>query len=192
MRAQAGAIDRPNLFLAGVGACFLLFPRRRYMGFPSSSGAEFMQYLVTDRIVSPPEYEHLYTEALAHMPNSYFVNDYRQSFACIPALSDDERRARRAAYGVPANAVVYAMFNQLYKIAPEIFASWMRILKVSVTSLRLCRGRSWRLFQLTISRTPPGGTKFGPMAVAMAGVCLREFASRRNLAWHRPRVQDNI
>ena len=50
-----------------------------YMGFPGTSGAKYIDYLVTDRVTSPPELAHVYTEALLWMPHSYFVNDHRQA-----------------------------------------------------------------------------------------------------------------
>ena len=51
-----------------------------YMGFPGTMGADFLDYLVTDAVVSPPELEWAYHEKLLRMPHSYFVNDHRQSF----------------------------------------------------------------------------------------------------------------
>lgn len=51
-----------------------------YMGFPGSMGADFIDYLVTDRVTSPPELAHLYYEKLLWMPHSYFVNDHKQVF----------------------------------------------------------------------------------------------------------------
>ncbi|KAL1523648.1 hypothetical protein AB1Y20_018583 [Prymnesium parvum] len=51
-----------------------------YMGFPGTMGADFIDYLVTDRSTSPPELAWVYHEKLLWMPNSYFCNDHRQSF----------------------------------------------------------------------------------------------------------------
>ncbi len=44
--------------------------------YPGTSGAAFIDYLVTDRVVTPPEQQHLYTEKLVFMPWSYQVNHY--------------------------------------------------------------------------------------------------------------------
>ncbi|KAL3931678.1 MAG: hypothetical protein SGPRY_001020 [Prymnesium sp.] len=51
-----------------------------YMGFPGTMGADFIDYLVTDRSASPPHLSWVYHEKLLYMPNSYFCNDHRQSF----------------------------------------------------------------------------------------------------------------
>lgn len=104
-----------------------------YMGFPGSSGSQYHQYYVSDAIASPPELAHLFTERLAYMPHCYFVNDHAQSYAdAVGRLSEPDDatvNSIRAAYGLPPRpAVVYCMFNQLYKIAPEVFDVWMRIL----------------------------------------------------------------
>ena len=120
-----------------------------------------MDYIVTDRIASPPRLAHLYTEKLAYMvrtalkfrtpptpapfataiasppapcatlqPHSFFVNDHAQSYHNIVAPMDDATVAEvRTAFGLPQRpAVVYCMFNQLYKVDPASFACWVRIL----------------------------------------------------------------
>lgn len=102
-----------------------------YMGFPGSSGADYMQYFITDKVTSPPQYAHLYTEKLAYMPYSYFVNDHKQSFPeCLAEASDERINTLRQKYNLPTRpTVVYCIFNQLYKIDPKTFKCWMRILK---------------------------------------------------------------
>jgi len=42
------------------------------------SGAPFLPYLITDKVVAPPHLHHCYSEHLALMPNCYFVNDYKR------------------------------------------------------------------------------------------------------------------
>jgi len=52
----------------------------QFMGFCSSMGADYIDYIVTDRIATPPSaVDRIYTEKVIYMPNSYFVNDYKQS-----------------------------------------------------------------------------------------------------------------
>ena len=62
---------------------FALLPapvQTSYMGFPATTGASFLPYLITDRVVAPPETtRHCYSEHLAYMPNCYFVNDYKHA-----------------------------------------------------------------------------------------------------------------
>ena len=91
------------------------------LGDPGTMGADFIDYLVADRIVVPPEMEAFYSEELVFMPHSYFVTDHEQPIS--------ERRFKRAECGLPEKGFVYCCFNSNYKIEPEIFDLWMRILK---------------------------------------------------------------
>lgn len=51
-----------------------------WLGYPGTSGAPFMDYLITDRITSPLRLVHQYTEKLAYMPDTFFVGDHKQMF----------------------------------------------------------------------------------------------------------------
>ena len=92
-----------------------------FLGYPGTMGAAFMDYLIADRVVIPQEQERWYAEKLVFMPDSYQVNDGAQAIAAtIPS---------RESLGLPGGAFVFCCFNQLYKMEPETFAAWMRILK---------------------------------------------------------------
>ncbi len=109
--------------------------RVAWLGYPASTGRGLADYAIVDRIVAPPEHAADYGEQLVWMPHSYQVNDYRQPIAQeVPA---------RAALGLPEHGFVYACFNQVYKIEPEAFSTWMRILaRVPDSVLWLYAGRS--------------------------------------------------
>ncbi|CAM9696992.1 unnamed protein product [Chrysoparadoxa australica] len=113
-----------------------------YMGFCGTMGADFMQYMVTDKHVVTAETRPYYTEKLIYMPHSYFVNDHKQSARYV---LDEEQRPSRSLYGVPEDMFVFCNFNQLYKIDPEVFDTWMAILKRVPNSL------------LWLLRFPPAG-----------------------------------
>lgn len=51
-----------------------------WLGYPGTSGAPFMDYIVTDRITSPLSLANQYSEKLAYMPDTFFVGDHRQMF----------------------------------------------------------------------------------------------------------------
>ncbi len=109
-----------------------------YLGFPGSSGSHYMQYYVTDQVASPQQLQHLYTEKLAYMPHCYFVNDHAQSYAeQAKELSATEIDVGRAQYGLPprSDGIVLAMFNQLYKIDPQVFSVWCAVLKAVPTAV---------------------------------------------------------
>ncbi|KAI9187094.1 hypothetical protein LWI28_024347 [Acer negundo] len=97
-----------------------------YMGFPGTTGASYIDYLVTDEFVSPQRYAHIYSEKLVHLPHCYFVNDYKQKNLDV---LDPNCRHKRSDYGLPEDKFIFACFNQLYKMDPEIFNAWCNILK---------------------------------------------------------------
>lgn len=106
-------------------AIFALRPaplRVAWLGYPASTGSGLNDYAVVDRVTVPPEMPHCqaqFQEKLVWMPHSYQVNDFRQPIAAVPA---------RSGAGLPENAIVFACFNHSYKIEPEVFGAWMRIL----------------------------------------------------------------
>ncbi|XP_015522340.1 UDP-N-acetylglucosamine--peptide N-acetylglucosaminyltransferase 110 kDa subunit isoform X2 [Neodiprion pinetum] len=51
-----------------------------WLGYPGTSGASFMDYLITDEVTSPLELANQYSEKLAYMPHTYFIGDHRQMF----------------------------------------------------------------------------------------------------------------
>ena len=51
-----------------------------WLGYPGSSGASYMDYIITDKFTSPIELEEHYSEKLAYMPHTFFVGDHRYMF----------------------------------------------------------------------------------------------------------------
>jgi predicted O-linked N-acetylglucosamine transferase (SPINDLY family) len=91
-----------------------------YLGYPGSVGATYIDYVLADRVVVRPADEHFYTEKVVYLPDSYQVNDATAAIA--------ERTPSRAETGLPQDAFVFCCFNNTYKLNPEIFAVWMRLL----------------------------------------------------------------
>jgi protein O-GlcNAc transferase len=98
-----------------------------YLGFPGTSGADFIDYFITDKIVTPAKDIPFYSEKLVFLPYCYQVNDNQQ-----PISSNVYRKAD---FGLPINDFVFCSFNMTYKINPKIFDSWMRILKAVPNSI---------------------------------------------------------
>ena len=91
-----------------------------YLGFPGSTGAPFVDYLVADPVLLPPDQPEQRSEAVVYLP-VYQVNSHRT----LPAGPE----YRRQDFGLADNAFIYYCFNNNYKIEPEVFESWMRILR---------------------------------------------------------------
>lgn len=60
--------------------CVALLPQAMWLGYPGTSGADYMDYIITDRVTSPLELADQYSEKLAYMRDTFFVGDHRQMF----------------------------------------------------------------------------------------------------------------
>lgn len=99
-----------------------------YIGYPGTTGAAFMDYLIADAVIVPPGSERHYSEQLAYLP-SYQANDSKR------LISD--KAFSREELGLPEGVFVYCCFNNTFKITPDVFESWMRILKAVPRSVLL-------------------------------------------------------
>jgi protein O-GlcNAc transferase len=92
-----------------------------YLGYPGSTGSSAIDYFITDPVASPTGAEKEFSERLIYLPDSYQIND-RKRYLPAAALP-------RHTYGLPEEGFVFCGFNNGYKITPEIFDVWMRLLK---------------------------------------------------------------
>jgi protein O-GlcNAc transferase len=92
-----------------------------YLGYPGTMGADYMDYLIADKVVIPPSDQQHYREKIVYLPDSYQVNDARRQIS--------DRVFTRQELGLPSDGFVYCCFNNNYKIMPDTFARWMRILQ---------------------------------------------------------------
>ena len=91
-----------------------------YLGFPATLGAPYIDYIVADEVVIPQSEQAFYDEKIVYLPGSYQANDDRgRPAAPAPA---------RAEAGLPQTGFVFCNFNNAYKLTPDTFESWMRIL----------------------------------------------------------------
>ncbi|PAV88559.1 hypothetical protein WR25_21848 [Diploscapter pachys] len=49
-----------------------------WLGYPGTSGASFMDYIITDAVTSPMRLQTAYSEKLAYMPHTFFIGDHAQ------------------------------------------------------------------------------------------------------------------
>ena len=91
-----------------------------YLGFTGTMGASFIDYILVDRFVAPPQVQDRFSERLVWLPDCYQVNDRKR------AIADDTPTRQEA--GLPEDAFVFCSFNNAYKITPAIFDLWMRLL----------------------------------------------------------------
>ncbi|MDZ4848081.1 MAG: tetratricopeptide repeat protein [Pirellulaceae bacterium] len=91
-----------------------------YIGFPGTMGADFIDYILVDSFVAPPEHQPFYTERLVHLPGCYQVNDSRHEISSKSYL--------RSECGLPDDGFVFCSFNNSFKLTPATFDVWMRLL----------------------------------------------------------------
>lgn len=91
-----------------------------YLGFPGTLGADYVDYILADTCVIPPERKQCYVEKVVYLPDTYQVNDSKRSIA--------ERAPTRAEAGLPEKGFVFCCFNKSYKITPDVFDVWMSLL----------------------------------------------------------------
>lgn len=98
-----------------------------YLVYPGTSGAPFVDYLVTDRHVLPPELAASVSEKLVVLPHSYQVNAYDRLPSERAKLWTEP--APHTRIDTDASAFVFVNWNKPDKIEPSVFAMWMAILR---------------------------------------------------------------
>jgi predicted O-linked N-acetylglucosamine transferase (SPINDLY family) len=91
-----------------------------WLGYLGTLGAPWYDYVLTDRFAAPPQLQRYFTERFLYLPDCYCPSDTRRPVAgSVPT---------RAACGLPETGFVFCCFNHAYKILPELFGLWMRLL----------------------------------------------------------------
>jgi predicted O-linked N-acetylglucosamine transferase (SPINDLY family) len=110
------AHSRPGIFALRAAPIQI-----NYLGYPGTMGAPYMDYIIADRVVIPEVHRKDYAENIIYLPETYFPCDSTRQIADKPYARED--------LGLPSDAFVFCCFNNNYKITPDIFAIWMRILR---------------------------------------------------------------
>jgi predicted O-linked N-acetylglucosamine transferase (SPINDLY family) len=106
-----------------------------YLGFAGTMGAKYIDYIIADRTVILPEESEFYSEKIVCLPHSFQVNDRTRRIS--------DRRFTRDELGLPADGFVFCCFNNCFKITPNVFDIWIRLLtKVDGSVLWLPKGNA--------------------------------------------------
>ncbi len=92
-----------------------------YLGFPGTLGANYIDYILADECVVPEDHKPLYQEKVAYLPHCYQANDDKKEIS--------NRVLTRSEAGLPEDGFVFCCFNNAYKVTPDRFDIWMRVLK---------------------------------------------------------------
>jgi protein O-GlcNAc transferase len=92
-----------------------------WLGHPGTSGANFFDYVVADKIVVPQKDQKYYSEKIIYLPHCYQINNNQLKLTKKEYLKTD--------FGLPEKGFIFSCFNQPYKIDKTIWEVWMKILK---------------------------------------------------------------
>jgi predicted O-linked N-acetylglucosamine transferase (SPINDLY family) len=92
-----------------------------YLGFPGTLGLPFIDYLIADPRIIPPEQQKHYAEKILYLPHCYLPRD--------TSVLPSPFTPKRSDFGLPEEGFVFCSFNHDYKINPPMFKVWMDLLK---------------------------------------------------------------
>ena len=92
-----------------------------WLGYPGSSGAAFIDYVLADRVVLPEAAQADWSEKALYLSECVMPGD--------DSLPIARHTPARATAGLPPQGFVFCSFNNSYKIAPRVFDVWMRLLR---------------------------------------------------------------
>jgi len=105
-----------------------------YLGYPGTTGAPFIDYIIADKIVIPISDHPFYSEKVIYLPDCFMIAD-QAPIAPQPKRSD---------CGLPETGFIFCSFNSPFKIEPVMFKIWMEILTAVPESCIWLRGENNR------------------------------------------------
>ncbi|MBU3632006.1 tetratricopeptide repeat protein, partial [Polynucleobacter sp. AP-Feld-500C-C5] len=91
-----------------------------WLGYPGSIGVNFIDYIVADKTIIPKSHQQFYTEKVAHLPDTYMVDD-SQRISSYRAFTKVE-------CGLPENVFIFCCLNNGYKYNELVLNAWSKIL----------------------------------------------------------------
>ncbi|HEX3064522.1 MAG TPA: tetratricopeptide repeat protein [Dongiaceae bacterium] len=92
-----------------------------WLGYPGTSGAAFIDYVIADGVVAPPGSDGEFSEAVLRLPRCYQPADSRLEIAA--------QTPSRAQEGLPENGIVFCCFNNGFKLSAGVFDIWLDLLR---------------------------------------------------------------
>jgi len=142
-----------------------------YVGYTGTMGVPYIDYIIADRVVIPDERQIYYSEKVVYLPHTYLPGDNKRVIA--------ERMPSRIEENLPETGFVFVCFNDPYKIGPDTFGVWMRLLHAVEGSVLWLRRTN--IAMMTNTRREADARGIAPERLAFAA---RE-APAQHLARHR-------
>ncbi len=143
-----------------------------WLGFIGTMGSGFYDYIIADDIVAPMQNQNDFVEKILQVPAGFHVAD--------DVRVVEPTHETRALLGLPEDSVVFGCFAQTFKIQPEHFDRWMRILEqVPNSVLWMASGPKGAIDNLKVEMKKRG---VDPARMVVAERCSRaEYLSRFEL-----------
>jgi len=91
-----------------------------YLGYPGTMGSDFIDYILVDPFIVPPDQQANFSECLVQLPDSFMATDSKAVVGqVVPSRADT---------GLGEGEFVFCSFNNAYKFTPAIFEIWMSLL----------------------------------------------------------------
>ena len=94
--------------------------RVHYLGYPGTMASDTFHYIITDRIITPPNIAKYYSEKFVYLPHCYQAQSYERFEKSKTDTPPEKQKS---------SSFIFCSFNNNYKITRKMFAVWMRILK---------------------------------------------------------------
>lgn len=105
--------------------------------YPSTMGADYFDYLITDPLAAPDGDQLPFSERLLLMPEI--------TFGAHPLADMAAELPSRESLGLPSDGFVLACLQSASVITPAIFSAWMKILKAAPSAILCIRGGTERM-----------------------------------------------
>ena len=91
-----------------------------FLGYTSTMGTNFIDYIIADEVIIPKNLQKYYSEKPLYLPNCYMPTDDTRKIS--------SKKLTRKQFNLPSDGIVFCSFNNSWKISPNEYDIWMRVL----------------------------------------------------------------
>jgi predicted O-linked N-acetylglucosamine transferase (SPINDLY family) len=122
-------IDLHGLSSGARPGIFALHPAPKqgtYLGFIGTTAMPWFDFVIADEYVLPAELTKYFTEKPLYVDGCFIP---------LSTITHNVKKPLKSKYNLPENAFILAAFGNVYKITPEMFDTWLEILKHAPESI---------------------------------------------------------
>ena len=144
-----------------------------YLGYPGTSGTNYLDYIIADKILIPKDSQKYYSEKIVYLPDTYQANDSTKKIS--------DKIFTREELGLPKDGFVFCCFNNNYKITPQVFDVWMRLLERVENSVLWILSEDHNISKNLKNETTKRGIDFNRIVFAER-IKMNEHLARQKVA----------